>query len=95
MYCWLAQRLHRIPSGKPQFVPWTALQEQFGQGYAEIRQFRAFFLRMLRQVKAVYQEAYFNADHKGMYLLQSPPPVRKRLTALDSGRFLKLTAEKS
>ncbi len=28
-----------------------------------------------------------------MYLLQSLPPVRKRLTALDSGRFLKLTAE--
>jgi hypothetical protein len=31
MYCWMAQRLHRIPPGKPQFVPWTALQEQFGQ----------------------------------------------------------------
>ncbi len=62
IYCWLAQRLHRIPSGKPQFVPWTALQEQFGQGYAEIRQFRAFFLRMLNQVKAVYHEAQFEAD---------------------------------
>jgi len=94
MYCWLAQRLHRIPTGRPQFVPWTALQEQFGQGYAEIRQFRAFFLRMLRQVQAVYQEARFDADRRGMYLLQSPPPVRKRLIGLESGRFLELTTEK-
>src|SRR3954451_5963846 len=31
VYCWLAQRLHRIPDGKPQFVPWPALHEQFGQ----------------------------------------------------------------
>ena len=29
VYCWLAQRLHRIPEGKPQFVPWAALFEQF------------------------------------------------------------------
>jgi hypothetical protein len=94
VYCWLAQRLHRVPVGKQQFVPWTALQEQFGQGYAEIRQFRAFFLRMLKQVKAVYQEANFDADRKGMYLCQSPPPVRKRLAALPDGKFLELMAEK-
>jgi hypothetical protein len=94
IYCWLAQRLHRIPTSRPQFVPWPALQEQFGQGYAEIRQFRAFFLRMLRQVQAVYQEARFDADRKGMYLLQSPPPVRKRLIGLESGPFLELIAGK-
>jgi replication initiator protein len=93
VYCWLAQRLHRVPAERPQFVPWAALQEQFGQGYAEIRQFRAFFLRMLKQVKAVYQGARFDADRKGMCLLQSPPPVRKRLTGLDT-RFLELTAQK-
>jgi Plasmid encoded RepA protein len=93
-YCWLAQRLHRIPEGKQQFVPWTALQEQFGQGYNEIRQFRAFFLKQLKQVKTVYQDANFDADRKGMYLCQSPPPVRKRLIALPDGKFLDLKAEK-
>jgi hypothetical protein len=30
MYVWLAQRLHRVPLGKPQFVAWTTLHEQFG-----------------------------------------------------------------
>jgi hypothetical protein len=93
-YCWLAQRLHRIQEGKQQFVPWTALQEQFGQGYSEIRQFRAFFLKQLKQVKTVYQDAVFDADRKGMYLRQSPPPVRKRLIALTNNtKFLELKAE--
>jgi hypothetical protein len=84
MYCWLAQRLHRVPEGKPQFVPWTALHEQFGQGYAQIRQFRAFFLRQLAEVAEVYPEARMEADGKGLQLWQSPPPVRKLLVAVPS-----------
>ena len=52
VYCWLAQRLHRIPEGRPQFVPWAALFDQFGQGYSAIRFFRRDFLRLLRQVRA-------------------------------------------
>ena len=35
IYCWLAQRLHRIPTGQPQFVSWGAIYDQFGQGYRE------------------------------------------------------------
>src|SRR5215211_2354610 len=31
IYCWLAQRLHRVLPGKPQLVTWANLQEQFGQ----------------------------------------------------------------
>jgi Plasmid encoded RepA protein len=82
IYCWLAQRLHRVPEGKPQFVPWTALHEQFGHGYAQIRQFRAFFLKQLAEVKEVYPEARLETDGKGMQLWQSPPPVRKLLVAV-------------
>ena len=33
IYTWLAQRLHRIPPNRPQFVSWNALKVQFGQGY--------------------------------------------------------------
>jgi hypothetical protein len=84
IYCWLAQRLHRVPEGKPQFVPWTALHEQFGQGYAQIRQFRAFFLRQLAEVAEVYPEARMEADAKGLQLWQSPPPVRKLLMSVTS-----------
>lgn len=78
IYTWLAQRAHRVPPGKPAFVPWTALQEHFGQGYDRLRNFRRFFERMLRQVKAVYPDARFQIDEKGMTLRNSPPPVAPR-----------------
>jgi hypothetical protein len=78
-YCWLAHRLHRIPPGQPQFITWPSLMEQFGQGYAQIRQFRSFFLRVLRIVKTEDHEARFDADQRGMTLWNSPPPVSKRL----------------
>lgn len=82
VYCWLAQRLHRIPVGKPQPVPWAALQEQFGQGYARVRRFREFFAGLLPQIRAAYPDARFDTDGRGMTLYQSPPPVRKRLVAV-------------
>jgi hypothetical protein len=83
-YCWLAQRLHRIPAGAPQFISWVNLQEQFGQGYTRLRAFREFFNGLLRQVQAAYPEARFEIDGQGMRLWQSPPPVRKRLLAVRS-----------
>ena len=30
IYCWLAQRLHRVDPKRGQFVPWMALNQQFG-----------------------------------------------------------------
>ena len=77
-YVWLAQRLHRVPPGKPQFVPWTGLHEQFGQGFARIRDFRRSFLETLRHVIAVYPDARLEADHRGLRLHQSQPPVPPR-----------------
>ncbi len=84
MYCWLAQRLHRVPEGEPQFIPWPSLQEQFGQGYTHVRQFRAFFMKMMLQVKAAYPEARLDLDGRGASLWTSPPPVRKRMTLVQS-----------
>ena len=46
-YAWFAQRLHRVPRGRAQLVPWTSLHEQFGHGYRRIRKFREVFLRTL------------------------------------------------
>ena len=39
-YVWLAQRLHRVPPGKPQFITWAAAYEQCGSGYAALGLFR-------------------------------------------------------
>ena len=84
MYCWLAQRLHRIPDGSSQFISWVNLQEQFGQGYTRLRAFREFFNGLLRQVYASYPTARFEVDGRGMRLWQSPPPVMKRLVTVGS-----------
>ena len=86
IYCWLAQRLHRIPEGKPQLVPWVSLYDQFGQGYGELRFFRRDFLRLLAQVKTAYQSARLNHDRRGVTLANSPPPVAKRMFALSTGQ---------
>ena len=85
IYCWLAQRLHRIPEGKPQLVPWIALYDQFGQGYAELRFFRRDFLRLLAQVKTAYPSARFSNDRKGLSLETSLPPVARRVFAISAG----------
>jgi Plasmid encoded RepA protein len=78
LYVWLAQRIHRIPPGRSQLVPWTSLQEQFGPGYARIRDFRRGFLDTLKQVHAVYPTARLWADERGLTLEDSPPPVTSR-----------------
>ena len=84
IYCWLAQRLHRISGGKPQFISWAALYEQFGQGYKELRFFRRDFLKLLGQVKVVYPRARMAEEKHGLSLEQSPPPVARRVFALSS-----------
>lgn len=78
IYVWLAQRLHRVPTGKPQFVDWDSLHEQFGQGFARIRDFRRKFLQTLHHVESAYPSARISADERGMTLAHSPPPIPPR-----------------
>ncbi len=82
VYMWLAQRLHRVDSQRGQFIPWTALHAQFGQGYKHIRQFRAAFLGVLKVVKTQYPEARVKTDKGGMLIGNSPPPVPSRHVTL-------------
>jgi hypothetical protein len=99
IYCWLAQRLHRIPAGRGQFIPWggekNSLQEQFGQNYKLLRLFRRDFIALLKQVQDVYKEARIEVDGRGITMWQSPPPVKKRLVMVTGQKFLDLKAEKS
>jgi hypothetical protein len=79
VYCWQAQRLHRIPSGRPQLVPWAALKAQFGPGFARLRDFRTAFRDVLREVHQVYPAARIEDGEEGLTLRHSPPPVARRL----------------
>jgi hypothetical protein len=78
VYVWLAQRLHRVPAGRPQFIAWPALHEQFGQGFARVRDFRRKFLQTLHHVAAAYPTARMSANDRGLTLEHSAPPVPPR-----------------
>ena len=77
LYAWMAQRLHRIPKGKRQFIPWPRVKEQFGADYTRLRKFREVFMVTLRQVHAVYPAAKIDVNRNGLFLYTSPPPVMK------------------
>jgi hypothetical protein len=82
VYVWLAQRLHRVPPGRPQQITWLALHEQFGQGFARLRDFRRRFLQTLHHVQAAYPNARLTASEVGLTLEHSPPPVPPRYTSV-------------
>ncbi|MCP5114433.1 MAG: plasmid encoded RepA protein [bacterium] len=83
IYAWLAQRLCRIHPKTEALVPWVSLHAQFGSGYKLIRQFRAVFLKTLREsVFPAYPQAQVRPSPKGLHLKLSPPPIsRKKLLA--------------
>ena len=78
VYAWLAQRLHRIEWGQRVFVPWPALQAQFGWHYDRLRKFREVFTQAVRLVHSQYRAADISLDGRGMILRRSPPPVKGR-----------------
>jgi hypothetical protein len=82
IYAWMAQRLHRVPLGKPQLVSWKSLKDQFGCGYKQMNNFRKIFLAALRQVHTQYRGAKINIDDRGMTLYHSPPPVQGRIVTV-------------
>jgi hypothetical protein len=84
-YVWLAQRLHRIAEDRPQFIAWANVYEQFGQGYARIRDFRKRFLLTLHQIRSVYPDSRIETDEKGITLHHSPPPIASTKTYLHIG----------
>ena len=79
IYAWLAQRLHRIPEGRPQFIPWIALKDQFGYGYRRMDKFKAVFRIAMKQVLIQYTTANIKGDNRGLTLRNSSPPIPPRL----------------
>ncbi len=79
MYCWLAQRLHRVHQKEAAFIAWKNLKDQFGPDYIRMCKFKEKFRESLKQVNAVYPDAKFHLDGRGMTLFNSLPPVRKKL----------------
>ena len=79
IYSWLAQRLHRIPHGKKQFVSWKNLKDQFGSNYKDMKKFKQVFRKTLDIVMDQYMGARLQEDkNKGYYLENSPTPIGKK-----------------
>jgi hypothetical protein len=79
LYCWLAQRLHRVEPRRPAFIPWTALKDQFGWHYGRMDKFKAVFRQTLDAVLTQYRGARLELDDRGMTLRTSSPPVKGRV----------------
>lgn len=87
VYCWLAQRLRRVPA-EGVLIPWDQLKVQFGSGYRRLPDFKRRFHDPLRQVRQVYPQARVEETDEGLLLLESPPPVpdqRARSRGITSG----------
>ena len=69
-------------SGKPAFIPWASLRDQFGWHYDRIRKFREVFRQTLDIVLSQYRGARLELDDRGMTLRSSPPPVKGRMALI-------------
>jgi hypothetical protein len=87
LYFWLVQRLHRIDESKPQFIPWTALKDQFGPDFGRMDNFKRFFRTTLRTVLARYLDARIALDDRGMTCRHSPSPVPPRYVLVGSPKL--------
>jgi hypothetical protein len=77
IYSWLAHRLCRVRKADGTKVSWENLRGQFGQEYADTRNFKKEFRQALRQVLAVYPDARIEDTMGGYMLYQSKPPLPK------------------
>lgn len=77
IYTWLAHRLCRINKPNGVMLSWQNLRDQFGQEYAESRDFKREFRDLLRQVSVVYPDARIEEVDGGIRLYESPPPIAR------------------
>lgn len=87
IYAWLAQRLHRVPFNKPQFIAWENLKQQFGFNYAQMKKFKQVFRKTLKITLTQYHKALIEEiPNKGFILRNSPPPIPPKSYSLNLDR---------
>lgn len=70
---WLGYRLHTLR--KPLVVSWAALQEQFGEGFARERAFRAQLGDELNQISELFPKLPAKLDDNGLTIAPAGPEV--------------------
>ncbi|MFT3786021.1 MAG: replication protein RepA [Tepidisphaeraceae bacterium] len=82
VYTWLAHRLCRVKEVGGVKLSWQNLLAQFGQEYADTRNFKHEFKNVLRQVLLVYPEARVEEVEGGLKLFPSRPPLSQTQVSL-------------
>jgi hypothetical protein len=73
IYLWLAYRLHVLE--RPIKLTWHNLADQFGSGFADIKNFKKKFKEPLMLALAAYPDAHVEPESGGLRLFPSRPPV--------------------
>jgi len=72
-YYWLGYRITRLKN--PTAISWDALAQQFGDGYARKRDFRAAFARDISEIKELFPKLPVTVTEKGLHLAPAGPDV--------------------
>jgi hypothetical protein len=80
VYSWLAHRLCRVNDRNGVTLSWSALKGQFGQEYADTKNFKRKFLGAVNKATSAYKEARLEIVPGGLKLLPSPPPVKRSVS---------------
>ena len=82
IYTWLAHRLCRITKPGGVMLSWENLRAQFGQEYANPKDFKKEFRSVMRQTLTVYPEAKVAEIDGGIQLYPSKPPLARTQISL-------------
>jgi hypothetical protein len=95
IYTWLAHRLCRIDKPAGVMLSWQNLRDQFGQEYAESKDFKREFRDVLGQVLVVYPSARIDEVDGGITLHSSPPPIAKTSVSFSGLPRIETNGDKS
>ncbi len=87
VYSWLAHRLCRVNDRKGITLSWAALKGQFGQEYADTKNFKRKFIGALQKATSAYKEARIETVPGGLKLLPSLPPVKRSAVTITPGQL--------
>jgi Plasmid encoded RepA protein len=82
VYTWLAHRLCRIDKPAGVMLSWQNIRDQFGQEYANSKDFKREFRDILKQVCTVYPDARIDGTPGGLILQSSPPPITRTMISV-------------
>jgi Plasmid encoded RepA protein len=75
LYAWATHKSVAVARrGKPQFVPWKGLKEQFGADYADNQNFRRKAVEVLKKIQVVYPALRLEDATGGIIVLPSSKP---------------------